>query len=45
MSHAPSMAAARAALTEVLTDEAYERPARLGAMLADGMERITADAV
>lgn len=42
--NALSMAAARAALTEVLTDEAYERTARLGAMLADGAEQIIADA-
>jgi len=42
--NALSMAAARAALLEVLTDEAYERTARLGAMLADGMERIVAEA-
>jgi len=40
--NALSMAAARAALLEVLTDEAYERTAQLGAMLADGMERIVA---
>ena len=32
------MAAARAALTEVLTEEAYERTARLGTQLADGIE-------
>jgi glutamate-1-semialdehyde aminotransferase len=32
------MAAARATLTEVLTDQAYERTARLGARLADGIE-------
>jgi glutamate-1-semialdehyde 2,1-aminomutase len=32
------MAAARAALTEVLTADAYERTARLGAKLADGIE-------
>jgi glutamate-1-semialdehyde aminotransferase len=42
--NALSMAAARAALLEVLTDEVYERTARLGAMLADGMERIVAEA-
>ena len=42
--NALSMAAARAALLEVLTDEAYERTARLGAMLADGMERTVAAA-
>jgi glutamate-1-semialdehyde aminotransferase len=39
-----SMAAARAALTEVLTDEAYERTAALGARLADGIERLAAEA-
>jgi glutamate-1-semialdehyde aminotransferase len=33
-----SMAASRAALEEVLTDEAYERTAELGARLADGLE-------
>lgn len=33
-----SMAAARAALTEVLTDGAYARTAALGARLADGIE-------
>jgi glutamate-1-semialdehyde 2,1-aminomutase len=32
------MAAARAALDEVLTDEAYDQTARLGARLADGIE-------
>ena len=42
--NALSMAAARAALLEVLTDEAYERTAALGARLADGMERIIAEA-
>jgi glutamate-1-semialdehyde 2,1-aminomutase len=36
--NALSMAAARAALLEVLTDEAYERTAALGALLADGLE-------
>lgn len=36
--NALSMAAARAVLTEVLTPEAYERAARLGALLADGLE-------
>ena len=36
--NALSMAAARAALTEVLTPEAYERAAALGAALADGLE-------
>lgn len=32
------MAAARATLTEVMTEEAYERASRLGARLADGIE-------
>jgi glutamate-1-semialdehyde 2,1-aminomutase len=36
--NALSMAAARAVLTEVLTPEAYEHAARLGALLADGLE-------
>jgi glutamate-1-semialdehyde aminotransferase len=36
--NALSMAAARAALGEVLTDQAYERTATLGARLADGLE-------
>ena len=36
--NALSMAAARASLAEVLTDEAYERAAALGALLADGLE-------
>jgi len=35
-----SLAAARAALTEVLTEEAYGRTAALGARLADGLERV-----
>jgi glutamate-1-semialdehyde aminotransferase len=35
-----SLAACRAALGEVLTDEAYERTARLGARLADGIEAV-----
>ncbi len=34
------LAAARAALTDVLTDEAYERTARLGTVLADGIDRV-----
>lgn len=34
------MAAARAALTEVLTEDAYARTADLGARLADGIERV-----
>jgi glutamate-1-semialdehyde 2,1-aminomutase len=38
--NALSMAAARATLHEVLTDEAYEHAAALGQMLADGIERI-----
>jgi glutamate-1-semialdehyde aminotransferase len=38
------MAAARATLTEVLTDAAYERTSRLGARLADGIEAIAASA-
>lgn len=38
------MAAARAALTEVLTAEAYERTARLGASLADGIDAAAAAA-
>ena len=42
--NALSMAAARAALLVVLTDEAYERTATLGALLADGIERIVAAA-
>jgi glutamate-1-semialdehyde aminotransferase len=36
------MAAARAALTEVLTLDAYDRTARLGARLADGIEAAAA---
>jgi glutamate-1-semialdehyde 2,1-aminomutase len=39
-----SMAAARAALGDVLTDEAYERTASLGALLADRLERLFAAA-
>lgn len=42
--NALSMAAARAALGEVLTDDAYERTAILGARLADGIEVAAADA-
>jgi glutamate-1-semialdehyde aminotransferase len=38
------MAAARAALTDVLTDEAYERTARLGARIADGIDAAAASA-
>jgi glutamate-1-semialdehyde aminotransferase len=34
------MAAARAALLEVLTDEAYERTATLGTRIADGIESV-----
>jgi glutamate-1-semialdehyde aminotransferase len=37
--NALSMAAARAALAEVLVDEAYERATALGARVADGIER------
>lgn len=39
--NALSMAAARATLQEVLTEEAYEHAAALGRTLADGIERIT----
>jgi glutamate-1-semialdehyde 2,1-aminomutase len=39
-----SMAAARAALTEVLTEEAYGRTVALGARLADGLESLFGDA-
>jgi glutamate-1-semialdehyde 2,1-aminomutase len=42
--NALSMAAARAALGEVLTPDAYERTARLGARLADGIEAAAAGA-
>jgi len=42
--NALSMAAARAALLEVLTEQAYERTAALGSTLADGMERTVAGA-
>ena len=42
--NALSMAAARAALLEVLTDDVYERTAALGAQLADGMEGLVAEA-
>jgi glutamate-1-semialdehyde 2,1-aminomutase len=42
--NALSMAAARAVLTEVLTPEAYERAARLGGLLADGLEAAVDDA-
>jgi glutamate-1-semialdehyde 2,1-aminomutase len=38
------MAACRATLEEVLVDDAYERAARLGSRLADGIERVAADA-
>jgi glutamate-1-semialdehyde aminotransferase len=38
------MASARAALAEILTGEAYERTARLGARLADGIEAAAASA-
>ena len=42
--NALSMAAARAALTEVLTDDVYPRTAALGEQLADGIESIARDA-
>ncbi len=42
--NALSMAAARAALIEVLTPEAYAHAAALGARLADGLEAIVGDA-
>ena len=42
--NALSMAAARAVLTEVLTPEAYERAAALGAELADGLEAVVDEA-
>ena len=42
--NALSMAAARAALTEVLTADAYERTAALGARLADGLEAVVGHA-
>ena len=42
--NALSMAAARAALGEVLTDDAYERTATLGGRLADGLAAAIADA-
>jgi glutamate-1-semialdehyde aminotransferase len=38
------LAAARAALTEVLTDDAYERTARLGARMSDGIEVVARSA-
>jgi glutamate-1-semialdehyde 2,1-aminomutase len=40
--NALSMAAARATLGEVLTDEAYERANALGGRLADGIETVAA---
>jgi glutamate-1-semialdehyde aminotransferase len=40
--NALQLASARAALTEVLTDEAYERASRLGGRLADGIEAAAA---
>ncbi|MEA2275272.1 MAG: glutamate-semialdehyde -aminomutase [Solirubrobacteraceae bacterium] len=40
--NALSLAAARATLTEVLTDDAYEHAASLGARLADGIEAVAA---
>jgi glutamate-1-semialdehyde 2,1-aminomutase len=39
-----AMAAARAMLTEVLTDEAYAHTRRLGTRLADGLEEVVAAA-
>ncbi len=42
--NALSMAAARAALTEVLTPAAYEHAAALGAELADGLEAVVEEA-
>ena len=42
--NALTMAAARAALGEVLTDEAYDHTASLGAALADGLEAIVREA-
>ncbi len=42
--NALSMAAARASLEEVLTAEAYDRAARLGGLLADGLEAAVAAA-
>src|SRR4029079_15821546 len=37
-----SMAAARAAMSEVLTDDAYAHSQRLGARLADGLSQVVA---
>jgi glutamate-1-semialdehyde aminotransferase len=42
--NALQMASARAALTEVLTDEAYAHASRLGKRLADGIEMAAASA-
>jgi glutamate-1-semialdehyde 2,1-aminomutase len=42
--NALTMAAARAALGDVLTDDAYEHAAKLGAALADGLEAAVRDA-
>ena len=42
--NALTMAASRAALGEVLTDEAYAHTAELGAELADGLEKVVGDA-
>ena len=42
--NALSMAAARAALGQVLTGEIYERTARLGTKLADGIEAVAQEA-
>jgi glutamate-1-semialdehyde 2,1-aminomutase len=38
------MAAARAALTEILTPDAYERAAALGERISDGIDRIATEA-
>ena len=42
--NAVSMAAARAALGQVLTEEVYERTAVLGSRLADGIEAVVQEA-
>lgn len=42
--NALSMAAARAAMSDVLTPDAYERAAELGGRLADGIEQVAAQA-
>ena len=41
--NAVAMAAARAAMSDVLTADAYEHAAELGARLADGIDRVAAD--